>query len=138
VTEGWTVHEAAERERRRLRVPVAVASAATIPSSVTRPAPAVAVAVNGSTRRAAPAPAARSGRSREKLSKDAYRRQKIAVDAELTRLGLRKTQLELSMGSPAISANFVEMRRVASELADVEQALASAEDAWLEIEERAP
>src|SRR4029079_19838910 len=91
-----------------------------------------------SPRRAAPARAARSGRSREKLSKDAYRRQKIAVDAELTRLGLRKTQLELSMGSPAISANFVEMRRVASELADVEQALVSAEDAWLELEERAP
>ena len=35
-------------------------------------------------------------------------------------------------------ANFVEMRRVASELADVEQALAAAEDAWLELEERAP
>ena len=34
VTEGWTVHEAAERERRRLRVPVAAASAATRPSSV--------------------------------------------------------------------------------------------------------
>src|SRR6476659_4066258 len=48
VTEGWTVHEAAEGERRRLRVPVAVASAATLPSSVTRSAPAVAVAANGS------------------------------------------------------------------------------------------
>ena len=95
-------------------------------------------ATNGSTRKASGAPTARSGRTREKLSKDAYRRQKTAVDAELTRLGLRKTQLELSMGSPAISANFVEMRRVASELADVEQALATAEDAWLELEERAP
>jgi hypothetical protein len=42
------------------------------------------------------------------------------------------------MGSPAITANFVEMRRVASELADVEQALAAAEDAWLDLEERAP
>jgi hypothetical protein len=30
------------------------------------------------------------------------------------------------------------MRRVASELADVEQALAVVEDAWLELEERAP
>jgi hypothetical protein len=75
---------------------------------------------------------------REKLSKDAYRRQRATVDGELTRLGLRRTQLELSMGSPAIAANFVEMRRVASELADVEQALAAAEDAWLELEERAP
>jgi hypothetical protein len=75
---------------------------------------------------------------RDKLSKDAYRRQRASVDAELTRLGLRKTQLELSMGSPTIGANFVEMRRIASELADVESALAAAEDAWLELEERAP
>jgi hypothetical protein len=73
-----------------------------------------------------------------KLSKDAYRRQKSVVDAELTRLGLRKTQLELSLGSPAITANFVEMRRVTSELADVEQALAVAEEAWLDLEDRAP
>jgi len=60
------------------------------------------------------------------------------VDADLTRLGLRKSQLELSMGSPVIAANFVEMRRVTSELADVERALAAAEDAWLDLEERAP
>jgi hypothetical protein len=136
VSEGWTVHEAAERERRRSRGPVAAPSTPPAPSSVTRPTPTVATATNGSTRRAPVA--TRSGRPREKLSKDAYRRQKGAVDAELTRLGLRKTQLELSMGSPAISANFVEMRRVASELADVEQALATAEDTWLELEERAP
>jgi hypothetical protein len=72
------------------------------------------------------------------LSKDAYRRQKTVVDAELTRLGLRKTHLELSLGDPVVTANFVEMRRVTSELADVERALASAEDAWLELEERRP
>ena len=42
------------------------------------------------------------------------------------------------MGSPAIASNFVEMRRVASELADVEQALGTAEDAWLDLEDRAP
>ncbi len=42
------------------------------------------------------------------------------------------------MGSPAIAANFVEMRRVTSELADVERALAAAEDAWLDLEDRAP
>jgi ATP-binding cassette, subfamily F, member 3 len=83
-------------------------------------------------------PPSRSTSKREKLSKDAYRRQKAQVDGELTRLGLRKTQLELSLGSPMIAANFVEMRRVTSELADVEQALAAAEDAWLELEERAP
>lgn len=74
----------------------------------------------------------------EKLSKDAYRRQKVALDAELTRLGLRKNHLELAMGDPGVVANFVEMRRVTSELADVDTALAAAEDAWLQLEERAP
>ena len=56
----------------------------------------------------------------------------------LTRLGLRKSHLELSLGDPSITANYVEMRRITSELADIEQALAAAEDAWLEVEERAP
>jgi hypothetical protein len=74
----------------------------------------------------------------EKLSKDAYKRQKVELDAELTRLGLRKNHLELAMGDRTIAANFVEMRRVTSELADVDVALAAAEDAWLELEERAP
>jgi hypothetical protein len=82
-------------------------------------------------------PATRPAR-RERLSKDAYRRQKAQVDADLSRLGLRRSHLELAMGDPNVSANFVEMRRIASELADVEQALAAAEDAWLELEERAP
>ena len=74
----------------------------------------------------------------DKLSKDAYRRQKAALDGELTRLGLRKNHLELALGDPAVGANFVELRRVTSELADVDAALAVAEDAWLELEERAP
>jgi hypothetical protein len=81
--------------------------------------------------------ATRTGR-RERLSKDAYRRQKTAAEAELTRLGLRKSHLELAMGDPAVAANFVELRRVTSELADVEKALAAAEDMWLDLEERAP
>ena len=84
-----------------------------------------------------PPPALKS-RKKEKLSKEAYRRQKVAAEAELTRLGLRKNHLELSMGDPAVQANFVEMRRVTSELADIDVALAAAEDAWLELEERAP
>ena len=96
---------------------------------------------------AAPAPAASApaatrsrprGRSAARMSKDAYQRQRSAVDAELTRLGLRKSHLELSIGDPAVAGNFVEMRRVTSELADVTAALAAAEDAWLELEERAP
>jgi len=60
------------------------------------------------------------------------------LDAELTRLGLRKSHLELAIGDPGVAANFVEMRRVTSELADVDAALAAAEDAWLELEDRAP
>ena len=82
--------------------------------------------------------ATRPRRRLERLSKDAYRRQKATLDSELTRLGLRKSHLELALGDPAVAANFVEMRRVASELADVDAALASAEHAWLELEERAP
>ena len=42
------------------------------------------------------------------------------------------------MADPAVVASFVELRRIASELADVEGALAAAEQAWLELEERAP
>jgi hypothetical protein len=85
-----------------------------------------------------PPTAARSRARTTKLSKDAYRRQKAALDAELTRLGLRKNHLELAMGDPSVAANFVELRRVTSELADVTAALAVAEDAWLELEARAP
>ena len=65
-------------------------------------------------------PRRRRRKPRTKLSKDAYRRRREALDAELARLGLRKSQLELAMTTPAIAANFVEMRRVTSELADVD------------------
>ncbi len=73
-----------------------------------------------------------------RLSKDAYKRQKSAVEADLTRLGLRKTQLELALGDGKVQSNFVELRRLSSELADVDAALGQAEDAWLQLEERAP
>jgi hypothetical protein len=46
--------------------------------------------------------------------------------------------VSLASGSATVQANFVELRRVTSELADVERALATAEEAWLELEERAP
>ena len=72
------------------------------------------------------------------LSKDAYRRRRQVVEDDLTRLGLRKSQLELALGDPGIQANFVELRRVTSELADVNAALAQAEDAWLVLSEQAP
>jgi ATP-binding cassette subfamily F protein 3 len=82
--------------------------------------------------------AARQPARGPRLSKDAYRRQKALIEDDLTRLGLRKSHLELALLDPAIVANFVEMRRVTSELADVDQALAAAEEAWLLVEERAP
>jgi ATP-binding cassette subfamily F protein 3 len=122
VADGWTTSSAAaQRERRAAR-------ATPTPES----APSVA---SGST---AKVPTAARRPRQPKLSKDAYRRQKTALDAELTRLGLRKSHLELAMGDPTVAANFVELRRVTSELADVTEALADAEDAWLELEERAP
>ena len=128
--DGWTTTAAAEAEARRLRVGAAA------------PVGGRAAAVAAPARPAAASIAKPAGRPRttrrDKLSKDAYRRQKVSAEAELTRLGLRKNHLELSLGDPAIAANFVEVRRISSELADIEQALAAAEDAWLEVEERAP
>jgi len=125
---GWTTAAAAEAEARRLRV----GSGGRIGQGTK-----TAVAEAPGTRSTATVARKRPPR-RDKLSKDAYRRQKASVEAELTRLGLRKSHLELSLGDPSVTANYVEMRRITSELADIEQALASAEDAWLEVEERAP
>jgi len=137
---GWTVAAAAARESARLRTGAGV-TARVAPRPASRPARSIPAsagprsATNG-RRQARPAPGRREARAR--LSKDAYRRQREAVDAELTRLGLRKNHLELEMANPAVQSNFIELRRVTSELADVDSALATAEDAWLELEERAP
>ncbi len=60
------------------------------------------------------------------------------MEGDLNRLGLRRSHLELALGDAGTQANFVELRRVTSELADVDAALAQAEEAWLTIEERAP
>ena len=81
-----------------------------------------------------------SGRSsgQPRLSKDAYARQSRVVEEDLTRLGLRKSQLELALGDPRVQQNYIELRRLTSELADVDAALAQAEDAWLSLAERAP
>ena len=73
-----------------------------------------------------------------KLSKDAYRRRRIAVDEELARLGSRRSELEAALSNPSVHGNFVELRRVTGELAAVNEALAAAEEAWLELEESAP
>jgi ATP-binding cassette subfamily F protein 3 len=81
---------------------------------------------------AAPRPAA------PKLSKDAYRRRKAAVEADLERLEGRRSLLEAALADPEVQSNFVELRRIGNELADVDGALAAAEEAWLLVEEAAP
>jgi hypothetical protein len=73
-----------------------------------------------------------------RLSKDAYRRERERIEGDLVRLGERKMTLEAGLSEPAVQANFVELRRLGSELADVNAALDLAEDAWLTLEERAP
>jgi ATP-binding cassette subfamily F protein 3 len=142
VAGGWTVGQGVEEQRARMRPGAFATIAPSSPAGAgSRSARAAAGASSTRTTQAvaaAPAPSPRPRKRMEKLSKDAYRRQKVALDAELTRLGLRKSHLELAMGDPGVAANFVEMRRVTSELADVDTALAAAEDAWLQLEERAP
>jgi ATP-binding cassette, subfamily F, member 3 len=146
VAGGWTVELARAQEAARLRPVGAAARAPERAASRSRGRVGQPAGMSATRRGEAasataivpPAPAG-SGRARgPKLSKDAYRRQREAADAELTRLGLRKNHLELEMARPAVHANFVELRRVTSELADVEAALATAEETWLAIEERAP
>ncbi|MHB8460355.1 MAG: ABC-F family ATP-binding cassette domain-containing protein [Candidatus Limnocylindrales bacterium] len=134
-SEGWTIRDAAAAEERRLHGGRAVSprrgSAAREPSPEEHgPSRASTAAASG------PSPVHRSARPR--LSKDRYRRERSTIDGDLTRLGLRKGHLELAMSDPSAQANFVELRRIASELADVEAALSAAEEAWLELEERAP
>jgi hypothetical protein len=73
-----------------------------------------------------------------RLSKDVYRREHARIEGDLTRLNERRLVLEASLGDPAVQANFVELRRLGTELAKVEGAISLAEDAWLTLEERAP
>jgi ATP-binding cassette subfamily F protein 3 len=155
VADGWTTAAAVKRERARLRTGAGVVvrddrqsrggDDRPTPTSGASASRRASVSVRGRAgRAAAPSTSATatatvsSPARRPKLSKDAYRRQLASVEGELTRLGLRKNHLELAMADPAVAANFVELRRVTSELADVDQALAATEEAWLELEERAP
>ena len=139
VADGWTALDAAARRAAQFKkaAPQGVRAGAVV--SAAPPAGARRSASGDPDDRRSPVVARAPTRPRpQRLSKDAYRRQRAALDAELTRLGLRKNHLELAMLDPAVAANFVELRRVTSELADVGQALAAAEDAWLALEERAP
>ena len=160
INDGWTVASALEQEAKRLRggglgragdgstggavakrdrrdgagAGVAVAGVASASSREATGARGAAAAAGEPTNGRASEPRPKVA----KLSKDAYRRQRESIDAELTRLGLRKNHLELQLSNPAVQSNFIELRRVSSELADVDTALGTAEDAWLALEERAP
>jgi ATP-binding cassette subfamily F protein 3 len=144
VADGWTVASAIELEARRLRSsgrserPGSRAGSAAEPAARRVPTVRRVPAVLAAPTAPVEGPARKTRTNGARLSKDAYRRQREAIDAELTRLHLRKNHLELELSKPAVQANFIELRRVSSELADVETALAAAEDTWLSVEERAP
>jgi hypothetical protein len=147
VADGWTVKAAAEREAARLH------GGRKQEPGGRSPGRAVVVSSPGVRGRGAGSPASSSGSGRAamaeaaapasrppaaKLSKDAYRRRKAQIDEELSRLNARKVVLESALGDPGVHGNFVELRRVTGELAAVNEALAVAEEAWLEMEEAAP
>jgi ABC-type Mn2+/Zn2+ transport system ATPase subunit len=149
VAEGWTVEGELELQSRRLdgRATIqAVAKPAGVGAETggsTQPSRSAArTAGHGAdgrrARGAAAATAPHPTPVAPRLSKDAYRRQRALVEEDLTRLGLRKSQIELALGQPSVQTNYVELRRLTSELADVDAALGLAEDAWLALAERAP
>jgi ATP-binding cassette subfamily F protein 3 len=151
IADGWTVAAAAEAEAKRLHVGSTAKVRASVPATAAqasngRGRASDAATAAATTRRGSPSVAVAGSvavpaavRTKPpKLSKDAYRRQKATVEAEMTRLGLRKNHLEMAIGNPTLAANFVELRRITSELADVDTALRGAEEQWLELEERAP
>jgi ATP-binding cassette, subfamily F, member 3 len=153
VADGWTVQAAAEKEAVRLHggraatpalrkpagavgtsnsVSAARASGrSTPPSGNGRP-----TAGNGAGHHGVTVPPAQ--RSVGRLSKDVYRRRRAQLDEELARLTERKGLLESALQDPSVHGNFVELRRVSGDLAAVNEALAAAEEAWLEMEESAP
>jgi ATP-binding cassette subfamily F protein 3 len=147
VADGWTVASAIEAEARRLHGsgPGGAATKKVGVAAGVRPGDGDGPArTSGNGARSLPdVPAKAAGKpparpKQPKLSKDAYRKQRALVDGELTRLGLRRSHLELALGDPAVGSNFVELRRITSELADVTAGLEAAEEAWLELEDRAP
>jgi ATP-binding cassette subfamily F protein 3 len=136
VAEGWTV--AGELARRAGLRPVGTPSNGKTAAPVGRSGSGS--ATTSGTRPAGPGTGTITAKASKlpPLSKDAFKRQIGKVEEDMTRLGLRKSQLELALSDPGVGANFVELRRLTSELADVDAALAQAEEAWLALSERAP
>jgi len=154
VADGWTVKTAVEQEARRLHGGNARETGGRRPAgAVAASSPKVgansaasgkaskgsgnATSANGATPDGVPALSPKKARA-AKLSKDLYRRRKAAIDEELAHLYDRKRQLETALGDPAVHGNFMELRRVTSELATVNEGLEAAEVAWLEMAESAP
>ena len=154
VADGWTAKAAAEREASRLhggrqRETDGRRTGGTVGTSTRKavakgfgPAQASAgsgkaTPGNGATPGGVPAPAV-PRQSVAKLSKDAYRRRRAEVDEELAHLNERRRRLETALQDPEVHGNFLELRRVSADLAIVNEALAAAEESWLELEEAAP
>ena len=154
VADGWTVKAAVEQEAKRLhggrgqdaggRRPAGAVGISTPKSGAKVSAAGKAstgsgkvASTFGSAAEAAPVLSARKARA-AKLSKDLYRRRKAAIDEELATLYERKRHLETALTDPAVHGNFVELRRVTSEMAAVNEALDAAEVVWLEVAESAP
>jgi ATP-binding cassette subfamily F protein 3 len=153
VADGWTVKAAAEQEAARLhggrsagpgaRKPAGAVGtpgqkAGSRSSAASTASKTGGRATSGNGAGGAEGPAAEPRRPVEKLSKDAYRRRRAQLDEELARLTERKGLLESALQDPNVHGNFVELRRVSGDLAGVNEALAAAEEAWLEMEEAAP
>jgi ATP-binding cassette subfamily F protein 3 len=137
IAEGWTAADPVQRRAGAVRPqPTSASGAVPLPTSTSTPT-SRARRTSGSTAASRPAPAAASN-GVTPLSKDAYRREHERIEADLARLSERKSDLEAALDDPDVQANFVELRRLGSELADVGSALSQAEDAWLTLEERAP
>jgi ATP-binding cassette subfamily F protein 3 len=124
VANGWTAQDALDRRR---------GPAWAVPPSRSPAATRV------SPRTTAPA-ATNAGvaASLVPLSKDAYRGERERIESDLASLEARKSSLERGLDDPSVQANFVELRRLGTELADVDAAMGQAEDAWLALAERAP
>jgi ATP-binding cassette subfamily F protein 3 len=154
VADGWTVKAAVEQEAKRLhggrgqdaggRRPAGAVGTSTLKAGSKTTAAGKASTgsgkagpTGGSGPEAVPVVSARRARA-AKLSKDLYRRRKAAIDEELATLYERKRVLETALTDPAVHGNFVELRRVTSELATVNEALDAAEVVWLEVAESAP
>ncbi|RLT24240.1 MAG: ABC transporter ATP-binding protein [Chloroflexi bacterium] len=137
ISEGWTAQSA--------DATVAARTGFTITSPALASTTGAGDAAGGKVKRSATkgGAAAVAGKSAAperpvKLSKEQARRRRAAIEGDLERHGLRKSQLELELLDPRVASSYTDLARVSAELADVTAALSLAEEAWLELEGEAP